>query len=126
MMEKIMRIISSVLIPLGAFAMYWLSIHFGDDSYSGTDLLWAVLVTIILIVAWYLFFPLRKKVERFSIAWLLGVNFGIGLTFIGLISSHMMGTTGGSICGFTAFGVPFSLLCCARDTNGIKYHSSRA
>lgn len=85
MTENTMRIIASIVPPFGAFAKYWLSVHFGGDPYNGTDLLWAGLVTTILMVGWYLFFPLRKKVERLSIAWMLAVNFGILLMVIGYI-----------------------------------------
>lgn len=89
MMERIGRIISSMLPPLGAFVTYWVSIRNVLDN--GTHLLWSALVTIILMVAWYLFFPLRKRVERLSIAWVLGIEIGLGLMFVGFISSNLMG-----------------------------------
>ncbi len=111
-MEKKVRIIFSVMIPLGSFIAYWVSIR-RDDSYSGTDLIWAALVTIILMAGWYLFFPLRKKIERLSVVWILGINFGIALMLIGLISSHMMGYHWGDYMWFFglwstvfSFGLP--------------------
>lgn len=90
-MEKTGRIISSVFPPLGALTKYWLSIHFGGDPYGGTDLLWAVLITVILIGTWYVFFPFRSKVERLSVVWVIGVNFGIGLMIIGWIFGVELG-----------------------------------
>ncbi len=100
MMEKIARVISSVSVPLGSFVTYWLSIHFGDDSYSGTDLFWGVLVTIILMVAWYLHFPLSQKIERFSIAWILGGSFGVFLFITGFIFGVELGYPWGDYMWF--------------------------
>ena len=111
MMEKTIRIIFSVMIPLGSLITYWVSIRNVPDN--GTHLLWAVLVTIILMVSWYLFFPLRKKIERLSIVWVLGTNFGIALVLIGFISSNLMGYHWGDYIWFFglwstifSFGLP--------------------
>lgn len=108
-----MRVLFSLIVPLGSFAMYWISIHFGSDPYNGTDLLWAALVTIILMIGWYLCFPLRTKIERFSVAWMLGIEIGIVLILIGWIFGVEMGYHWGDYVWFfglwsTVYSLGFS------------------
>lgn len=81
------RFIFSAWVPLVCFGSYWLDLV-RYDAYSGSNLLWGTLVTIILIVAMYLHYPLGKKIERFSPAWGVGVGAGASLVMIGLVISN--------------------------------------
>ena len=105
-MNRIPRLWYSVVLPLGGFVFYWAEIGRGNlggggNPYSGTatDLILGALVTIILIIALWLYFPLSRKIERFSPAWSFGITCGTGFCLIGL----MMDNIGGYAWGAYAF-----------------------
>ena len=81
------RILLSTGIPLLCFGAYWFDLV-RYDSYSDSNLLWGALVTIILMVARYLHYPLEEKIERFSPAWMIGVGAGVSLVAIGAVISN--------------------------------------
>ncbi len=82
MNEKFRRIFASVLLILPSFVVY---VNNLNDDYTKINLLWGALVTIILMA--FLYLPLDKKIERFSVAWGMGICIGTGLFVIGLVIS---------------------------------------
>ena len=106
-MNRLTRLWYSVGLPSGSFVFYWAAIGRGNlggggNPYSGTatDLILGALVTIILIIALWLYFPLSRKIERFSPAWSLGITCGTGFFFIGLMMDNIGGYVWGAYAWF--------------------------
>lgn len=119
MKEMFRRFILSAWVPLVCFGSYWLNLV-RYDVYSGLNLLWGALVTIILIVAMYLHYPLEKKIERFSPAWGVGVGTGASLAMIGLIISNNVAPSTLKVWGeyawiFGLFGVLVTYLILPKE-----------
>ena len=106
-MNRLTRLWYSVVLPSGSFVFYWANIGRGNlggggNPYSGTatDLILGALVTIILIIALWLYFPLSRKIERASPAWSLGIICGIGFFLIGLMMDSVGGYAWGTYAWF--------------------------
>ena len=74
----------AVCVPLIAFYNYWRQF---DGTYSEMDLLWAGVVSIFLGMAIFMYFPVAKKIENFSMAWFFMLNIFVFLMFCGVIFS---------------------------------------
>lgn len=70
MIKQLGRIFFSVGAPLLFLGIWWKAF---DGDYTRTDLFWHVIVTVSFAVATYLYFPISKKVERFSVIWWAGL-----------------------------------------------------
>ena len=77
MKRTIKRLALSVTHPLLALWLYWGRLH-GD--YSTNQLLLASAIAIVVAAAIFLYVPIAKKVERWSIAWWLGL---MAIMFLG-------------------------------------------
>ncbi len=84
MIRKYINILSALLFPLFSFSRYWQNL---DDAYSDVNLLWGALVTVILVVLFYLI--LEKDIERFSLAWGMGMSLALGLISVGVAWSAL-------------------------------------
>ncbi|MXW69345.1 MAG: hypothetical protein F4Z61_05390 [Acidimicrobiia bacterium] len=118
-MEKMMRLLLCAY-PLGSFIVYWLGLR-SDVSYDGTDLLWGSLVTAILTIILYLYFPLSKKIERFSPAWGLGVSMGSSLFFFGLILEHLIENAWGNYMWFFGLWITVHFLGLPKEHKSYKW-----
>ena len=101
------RLWFSVGLPLFSFVFYWADVGrrnlgSGDNPYSGTatDLMRGAFVTIVLIVALWLYFPVSEKIERFSPAWSFGITCGTSFFFIGLMMQNIGGYAWGAYAWF--------------------------
>ncbi len=84
MIRKYMNILLALLVPLFSFSRYWRNL---DDAYSDVNVLWGALVTMILVV--FLYLILEKDIERFSVAWGIGISLALGLIFVGVAWSAL-------------------------------------
>lgn len=85
------RLVISMFFPLLSFYFYWTQI---DGDYTGNQLLWALVITLMAILVIFLYFPVAKKIERGSMAWSLGlisVMFLVSVGIVGLIGSIAWG-----------------------------------
>ncbi len=73
------RLSIPVVYSLIGFYNYWWAF---DGAYTGMDLLWGGLVTGVLAVAVFMYFPIAKKIENYSPAWFLGLLISVNL-FVG-------------------------------------------
>lgn len=80
------RLILPVLYPLIALRMYWKEFN---GAYTEIDLLWGVLITVASGVAIFLYEPLAKKIEHFSLAWFFVLFVFLGLLGSGLVLSDL-------------------------------------
>ena len=81
------KLVFALLIPSLSFFRYSRSL---DSDYSTTNLLWGVLATTVLAI--YLYLLPVEKIERFSVAWGIGISMSIGLVFVGVVLSISMET----------------------------------
>lgn len=79
MKRTIKRLAFSVTFPLIALWQYWYSAK-RDGDYSTNQLLLASAIAIVVAAAIFLYVPIAKKVERWSIAWWLGL---MAIMFLG-------------------------------------------
>ncbi len=70
--------IGYTLIP---FHSYWRAF---DGAHSAMDLLWGGLVSIVLVIAIFMYFPVAKKTEYFSPAWFFMLTIAISLLTFGI------------------------------------------
>ncbi len=84
MRKKYINILLALLVPLFIFSRYWRNL---DDAYSDVNLLWGALVTVILVV--FLYLILEKDIERFSVAWSIGISLALGLISVGIAWSTL-------------------------------------
>ncbi len=84
MRKKYINILLSLLFSLFSFSRYWRNL---DDAYSDVNLLWGALVTVILVV--FLYLILEKDIERFSVAWGIGISLALGLISVGVAWSAL-------------------------------------
>ena len=96
MMKRLYKLLSSAVIPLGSFVFYWAETVGGGNTFGGTG----ALVTVILIVTMYLYFPISKWIERFSPAWSFGIVCSIGFCLIGLMMDLVGGYAWGAYTWF--------------------------
>lgn len=88
MKEPFRRLIASLCFPIGAFWVYWRGLNRAlergvlDGEYS-IALLWCGVVSLILIVAIYLYIPLTKKAEPGSIVSYVGIFLAVIALLIG-------------------------------------------
>jgi len=75
-----------VLFPLIAFRMYWMEF---DGAYTEIDLLWGVPITVASGVAIFLYEPLAKKIEHFSLAWFFVLFIVLSILGNGLVLSDL-------------------------------------
>ncbi|MCY4170878.1 MAG: hypothetical protein OXE59_03065 [Bacteroidetes bacterium] len=78
------RLILPVLFPLTAFHNYRSEFN---GAYTDMDLLWGGIVAVALGVAIFLYEPLAKRIEHFSLAWFLLLLVFIGIFGFGLFLS---------------------------------------
>lgn len=121
-MNRLTRFWYSVVLPSGSFVFYWAAIGRGNlggggSPYSGTatDLILGALVTIILIIALWLYFPLSRKIERFSPAWSFGITCGTGFFFIGLMMDNIGGYAWGAYAWFFFLWIMADFVCMPND-----------
>lgn len=88
MKKPFRRFIASLVFPLGAFLLYWRGLNRAlergvlDGEYS-TPLLWCGVVSLILVMALYLYLPLIKKVEPGSVVSYVGLFLAVIALLIG-------------------------------------------
>lgn len=88
MKEPFRRFIASLVFPLGAFLLYWRGLNRAlergvlDGEYS-TPLLWCGVVSLILVMALYLYLPLTKKAEPGSVVSYVGLFLAVIALLIG-------------------------------------------
>lgn len=90
------RLILPVLFPLIAFHMYWSEFN---GAYTDMDLLWGGIVAVALGVVIFLYEPLAKRIEYFSLAWFL-----LLLVFIGIFGFGWVLSTTHFPLPYTAWG----------------------
>lgn len=88
-MKTIRRLCISIIFPLFAFYWYW---QVFDEKNSDVDLLRGAVISMVLAITIFLYLPTGKKIERFSIAWGLGLILTLFLASMGLIMSGFIGS----------------------------------
>ena len=74
------RLTASLVYPLLGFVNYWRAF---DGEADQADLLSGIVVSGVLSVAIFMYFPIAKKVENFSLAWFLGLIVSLNLVLCG-------------------------------------------
>ncbi len=82
MIAELRRIGFSVGTPLFLFWIWWDAF---DGAYTQSDVLWITVISIVLAVGIYLYLPLGRKVETFSLIWFMFLFAMISLVSDGLV-----------------------------------------